>query len=332
MIPQLQPHNNWVAWRKVWRDGKWTKAPIDAKTGRLASSTDGRTWADYATALAYYRAGRSDGIGFVLTLELGIVFIDLDHVRDPATGEIAPWAMRIIRRIDSYTELSPSKTGVHILASGALPPGGRRREQAEMYSESRYTTVTGLHLPGTPETIERRDAEIAAVHAEHIGIATSTTTTTTATTTTSTTARASSAMGLIADLDDMMIIERAKRAANGDEFARLMAGEWSAFPSQSEAELALCSRLVFWFAGDRASIDRVFRPSALFRPGKWDRRHFADGRTYGEATLDRAIGGAAEFYTPSPPAPSPGQRAWPLATSRSLDRRARRRAASLRGS
>jgi primase-polymerase (primpol)-like protein len=46
------PH--WVLWRwETKKDGKRTKVPYQAKRpGTKASSTDPRTWSDYATAVA----------------------------------------------------------------------------------------------------------------------------------------------------------------------------------------------------------------------------------------------------------------------------------------
>jgi putative DNA primase/helicase len=60
---------------------------------------------------------RGAGVGIVLNRGSGtvrVIGIDLDNCRDPATGEIAPWALEIVRRFDSYTEISPSGTGVKI--------------------------------------------------------------------------------------------------------------------------------------------------------------------------------------------------------------------------
>ncbi len=40
--------------------------------------------------------------------------IDLDTCRDPGNGEIEPWALEVIKRFGSYTEISPSGTGVKV--------------------------------------------------------------------------------------------------------------------------------------------------------------------------------------------------------------------------
>ena len=73
-------------------------------------------------------------------------------------------------RIDSYTEVSPSGTGIRIICRGNLPPGARRKGPVEMYDESspRYLTITGHVLDGLGE-IRDRQAEIEAVHAEYLG-------------------------------------------------------------------------------------------------------------------------------------------------------------------
>ena len=50
----------------------------------------------------------------------GFVFIDLDHVRKADTGEIEPWAQDIIDSLDTYTEISASGTGLHLVCRGTL--------------------------------------------------------------------------------------------------------------------------------------------------------------------------------------------------------------------
>ena len=69
---------------------------------------------------------------------------------DPATGEIEGWAQEIIEELNSYTEISPSGTGVHILVRGELPAGRNRKGRFEAYDQGRYFTITGEHLSAHP--------------------------------------------------------------------------------------------------------------------------------------------------------------------------------------
>jgi len=150
---ELKPIGQWVAWRYELRldcktgELKPTKVPVDAKTGRNASSTNPRTWATFETAWSRHERDGLDGVGFVLTRELGVVGIDIDHCRDPETGVIDDDALAVVREIDSYTEVSPSGTGIRIFALGRLPAGWRKRGRYEVYEHSRYLTVTGLEVP-----------------------------------------------------------------------------------------------------------------------------------------------------------------------------------------
>jgi len=98
------------------------------------------------------------------------------------------------------------------------------------------------------------------------------------------------------DLSDAEVLAKAGQASNGEAFEKLWAGDTSDYASGSEADLALCSRLVFWTSGDSDRIDKLFRQSGLYRP-KWEERHYSDGRTYGQATIEKALEGATEVYT-----------------------------------
>jgi primase-polymerase (primpol)-like protein len=89
--------------------------------------------------------------------------VDLDKCLDPKTGEIEGWAQEVIEELDSYTEISPPGTGVHILVRGELPAGRNRRGRFEAYDRGRYFTVTGKHLPGSPQSIQSRQEELRSV-------------------------------------------------------------------------------------------------------------------------------------------------------------------------
>src|SRR5207248_1380805 len=114
---------------------------------------------------AYRRAGSPfAGVGFVFADGGSFAGVDLDGCIDPETGEIAPWGEEILRRLDSYSEISPSGTGVKVFVRGRLPAGGKKRGglgtdgrgAVEMYDQRRYFTVTGRHLACCSLRIEER--------------------------------------------------------------------------------------------------------------------------------------------------------------------------------
>ena len=170
---QLTALEQWICWREDDRDGKPTKVPIKPypTSGTVfASATDPGTWRGFETAVTYHRESstRTDGVGFVFDPEERIVGVDLDHCRDADSEELAPWAAAIVDRLDSYTEVSPSGTGIHVLVEGELPPGRNRRGDVEMYDRDRFFTVTGAHLSETPDVVARRQDALLAVHHEFV--------------------------------------------------------------------------------------------------------------------------------------------------------------------
>jgi primase-polymerase (primpol)-like protein len=236
------------------------------------------------------------GVGFVFTAIDRFLGVDLDDCREPEDGTLSEPACEIVEELDSYTEVSPSGTGVHVLAVGSLPEGRSRHGTVEMYDDARFFTITGEHVADTPATLERRSEALAAVHDEYVQPeATDAATNTAEPDTTPSEAPAPDADGDRTTLDDNTLLEKAKSAANGDKFQRLWRGSTAGYPSQSEADLALCCLLAFWTGGDAAQMDRLFRQSGLMRE-KWDQVHFAEGATYGERTIERAIAGTDERY------------------------------------
>ena len=123
LIPQ------WVVWRAELRDGKITKIPYNARTHQKAKSNDPKTWGSFEIALEAFQGSRKyNGIGFMLSLRDYYVGWDLDHCRNPETGQIEPWAQDAIDKLNSYTEISPSGTGIRIFVKDVkLPPNGRKK-------------------------------------------------------------------------------------------------------------------------------------------------------------------------------------------------------------
>ena len=127
---------------------------------------DEKYQAEYDTALgALEETTRYSGLGFVFNYADGYTGVDFDNCVNAETREIRPDIKTIIDKVESYTEISPSGTGVHMIVKDWRFPLGPSGEQggkvgkAEMYSGKRYFTVTGNHVAGTPLTVESRDLE-----------------------------------------------------------------------------------------------------------------------------------------------------------------------------
>ena len=299
----LKCHRRWLVWQYEWRpeQGKWTKPPFNAITGMPAKSTDPSTWASYDEALAAYHRGGWDGIGFVVGGDLGnqshsaesdgddssgtdFVVFDLDKCIDPLTGQVEAWAAEVVKTLDTYTEYSPSGCGIRLIVRGRKPGTKCRKGQFEMYDHGRYVTVTGCRWEGSPLTIELRQAAINSVYERFFGVADPKAGPRPAPKSGEPTMGRPSLTA-----DDLSLLARASKAANGTKFTQLREGRWEdGYGSQSEADLALCSILAFWTGGDPERIDRLFRVSGLMRD-KWDESRGES--TYGERTIAQALEG-----------------------------------------
>ena len=288
----LKQNRQWVCWKSLPRkEGEKPTKPPFMPSGKLARTDDPDTWSHFLTAKA--AASQFDGVGYVLTREGEAVAFDFDECRCPAfdgvhaglsggLDMVLPEIADHVRSLNTYTEVSPSGKGIRVFAKGRLPVDGKRKGRIEAYQSGRYVTVTGHILDGLPRTIEPRQMEVDTFYKQVFGapeepprqenkIRTE-----------------SSAPG-----DWRTIIEKAFTSKSGPEIRRLWDGDFSAYPSQSEGDMALCSHLAFWLGRDAAAMDAAFRESGLFRK-KWDEKHGSS--TYGEATIKKAIEGCTAFF------------------------------------
>ena len=288
---ELRNIPRWLLWKLENRNAKPTKTPYQT-SGALAKVNDPTTWTDFDSALTAYQRGGFSGVGIALTEEDDLVGVDLDKVLNPDTGELDPEAARIVADLPTYCEVSPSGRGLRLFGFGSLPQGGRRKGRVEMYESGRYLTVTGHQFNGHGSLAEITP-QLAQVHARIFGAG-----------------KAGAGKKTVdskpaadpQNLDDAALLDKARNARNGADFDRLWSGDTSGHGGDaSAADLALCNALAFWTGNDAAKMDRLFRQSGLMRP-KWDKPHFADGRTYGQVTIEKAIEGNRETYTGKPAA------------------------------
>lgn len=282
---ELKELKQWCNWKLVTRNGRKTKLPVNSYTGGFAQSNNEETWADYDTALSV--ADKYDGIGFFF--KAPYFGIDIDDVG----GEIEDYkndnhddniVSEFVDMMGSYSEISTSGNGIHIILKGELPPGGRRKGNVEMYSSGRFFIMTGDKLGDYNHIVDDSDyGKINYLHNKYI-----------ASSEVSTQRNAPAESGT--SLSESEIIRIAGNSKNGTRFKLFLEGGWEQFyDSQSEADLAFANDLAFWTNRDFVKMDSIFRESSLYRD-KYDRK--TGDSTYGINTLNRAIQDCTNAFTP----------------------------------
>ena len=302
---ELTDRRQWICWRlePSSKGDRPNKTPYSPHANRRASSIDPSTWGTLAEAQAARVRYGYTGLGFVFTNDDDFVGVDIDHCRDKETGTFNKTAAAIISKAATYTEISPSGEGLHLFFLGKIPEGGNKNSTTgvEMYAFGRYFTMTGNRLTDAPLEVLKDDGVLAWIHAEYIK---------TPKQEKSKPERKAPKQqkqkkqrASAAPLSDDAVLERALAMDKEELFSKLWSGQWQAlYASQSEADMALCCKLAFWTGKNRDQMDRLFRQSKLYRE-KWDERHHANGATYGEETIKKAIDLVEDSYSPASSAP-----------------------------
>lgn len=284
-IPKyLKENANFCNWKYETRDGNLTKVPYNPHTMNKASVNNLNTFTDFSFVIN--ALNNFDGIG--IRVDGKIIAIDLDHCIEE--GKICSWAEEIVSHFqDTYIEISPSGKGLRIIL---LAPDNYsydkdkyyiKKNNVEVYvagATNRFVTLTGNAIQKTDVVgnidgfqwlidtyMKRPISNLSIFTNEH---------------------RESY-------LTDESVIQKAMSSKQGKKFNKLWNGDTSDYPSHSESDLALISILAFYCNGNKEQIDRLYRRSNLFRT-KWD--EFRGNKTYGEITIDTALSGIKEFYSP----------------------------------
>ena len=270
---ELTGYKQWVLWKRVEVNGRTAKVPISAWSGKTAGCDKPETWTSFRHVCYALRKYKADGIGFVFTANDPFCGIDLDKCQD-ANGGLNPRALKTVQRLNSYTELSPSGGGLHVIVKAAITGSGRRNAAIEVYSAGRYFTITGKRLPSTPKEVEPRQAELDALMSELFAKADQN-------------ECQSKVAAPFKSRSDADLIGRALKARSGTRFRKLWAGDTSDYDGDhSRADAALCRMLSYWTGGNPEQIDRLFRMSGLMRD-KWNRK--TGDETYGARTIHLSV-------------------------------------------
>jgi hypothetical protein len=145
---------HWMNWKWVkGKDGKLTKPPFQGRNPNWhARNNDPKTWSNLDTCLTNYKTGKADGVGFAL-LNTELAAIDIDDCRNKETGALHPWAEGVVKRAQSYCEITPSEQGIRIIGRCTSKQKVHRKfnvadgVSCELYRVcERYVTITGQQI------------------------------------------------------------------------------------------------------------------------------------------------------------------------------------------
>lgn len=284
-VPQeLKNVKQWVCFKKN------SKIPISSINGLGAKANDPTTWDTYYNALNYYQNHLTTIGGLGFELANGYFGVDLDDIESESDKAIRD---DFITKLNSYTEISQSGKGIHIICRGNLPSGNRRKGNVEMYDAGRYFAMTGNIYPNSTLIIGDCTNIILSLHQKYLADK-----------------EVEKPTYVVShhDFDDNgelknsiltddEVIAKIKKSKQAMMFYALWDGNYESlkYASHSDADGALCMILAFWCSGNRDQIDRLFRKSGLMRD-KWDEKR--GELTYGEITINTALNKTTTIYDP----------------------------------
>jgi putative DNA primase/helicase len=290
LIKKFGDEKRWVNWRlKKNKKGELTKVPYTI-TGKMADSTDPDTWAIYKEVSL-----KSDKIGIVFALNKLSGGIDLDHCLKKGTTEIdhpeKEKIIRLIKEANTYTEISPSGTGLHLyflisspfdLIANKYKP--TKDHMYEVYNSKRYFTVTGNSYNEQKELRTVTPEELITL-LEIIGYPWGKK---------KKEIKDTSLMIIKPQLDDQILLNKMFASKKGERIRALYNSDTSAYKNDdSSAEMALCSYLAFWTRKDAMQMERIWLASPLGSREKTQQR-----KDYREMTIAAAISTCNAIYEP----------------------------------
>ena len=280
---EMRNNKNWVLFKK--EDNPETNHPkkiMISVTGpkyHLAKSTEAKDWTTFDNA--YYKLRRSNYDGMVYCLDKGIVFIDIDNSIDEY-GNLSPIALEMLELFpNTYAERSCSGKGIHIFIKGKLPENSMKRNDSlglEMYDTKRFACMTG-DIISTTYKLKEYSEKIIEVAKKYLGEKEVLT------------PRFSTQE---ISMEDSEILSKAFNSKVGEKIERLYNGDFSDYPSQSNADLAFMTYLSF-YTNNPNQLDSIMRSSGLYRD-KWD--EYRGDTTYGQMTINHALCSCKNMYKP----------------------------------
>lgn len=289
-IPQsMRVVRRWCVWRKqsggrkipfcVLTGGHWSRSE------RCKSDTP-TMWVSFDEALHCFVKSNGHLSGLSFALGDGWWGVDFDKVI--VDGKMHPQVKSWLVLLGGYQELSQSERGKHVVNNGGVlsdaflgtAETGRQFKgipavgmATEVYDRRRFFYLTGK---GGGDPIENQ-AGLSTLCDELLALKAAI-----QPKSKPKRERSNSPASRSVTLSDDAILEKIRSSRQASKFESLWAGQIGAYPSASEADMALTSILMGWCQNDKTQVERIFEKSGLAKREKWDRED------YRERTLAKA--------------------------------------------
>ena len=244
-IPEVMQNNAlWCVWKMHTEKGKIPFSPV---SGAPSQSNNSSTFADFDAAIAAYRTGNYNGLG--IGIFNGFAAIDIDHCI--SDGQLSDIAKDIIDTMGSYTEISPSGTGIRIIFTVENFKYNTERyyihnqkRGLEIYvsgATNKFVTITGNVFKDAP--VKNGNSTLPVVLEKYMQRPTP--------------GVAPSVAVVVSDKDYLRIgLEKDKKLKAYWNGSRLLEDK-----SESENDMAFLSKLLYWTNGDKDAAIQAFLSS-----------------------------------------------------------------------
>ena len=271
----------------VWCNWKLTnkgKVPFNSLTGKNARSNDKSTFTTFKNAMSalakYYNVNEQGQVtgGLGLGIFNGFSAIDIDNCVDD-NGVVSDLASDIIDYCASYTEYSPSGTGIRIIfkTNTTLDKAkyyiNNSKIGLEIYlsdNTHKFVTITGDALYSNSIS----DVDISYILEKYMK-------------------KDQASVKKLSNKDTDFDIDKINDKKLHELWDKKAPGSNA---DESESDLALCSKIAYYVDCDFYAVDKVFRSSPYYMSKdnehlkKWEIRD-----DYRETTITKAINGVKEY-------------------------------------
>ena len=272
--------DRWSVWQKqedgrkipfqVLEGGRWSRS-------HLCKSNNPAMWVSFKQALECYFIAQGCLGGLSFALGDGWCGFDFDDVI--VDGSVDPQVIAWLSKLGGYQEVSQSGKGIKVILKGRLTKDflgtaetGRQFKgipkdgmATEVYDDRRFFSLTGTGYEvaeGDPDAVDSICAELTALRPPRKPLPPHPVTQLT--------------------LDDETVLQKIHRSRKASKFDNLWNGQTELYPSESEADMALASMLMFWCSNNAEQAERLFGQSALGQRDKWQREDYRQ-RTFSNA-------------------------------------------------